>query len=441
MKRNRKKQALQFCYLITLTFLLISCQSPINKNTQTQNDTRFRVIVSSDIGGTDPDDFQSMVHLFLYADVIDLEGIISSAYGPGRKQHILAVIDEYEKDYPNLKTYSDQYPTADSLRQITKQGAEEIAGYSGVGKPTEGSKWLIDCARRNDDRPLYVLIWGGIEDLSQALHDAPDILPRLRVYWIGGPNKKWSPDAYQYMVDNHPNLWIIESNSTYRGWFTGGNQSEALNNNGFPAQSIAGRGAIANFFMTQLGGTIKMGDTPSLAWLLNGNQEDPTQPGWGGQYIRAWERPHYQLTQMPEEKDRMQEFGIMELSLPIKQQTQEQPQAFLKVDNQALTGYFLGDDSVRFRFSPKSAKVFQFSIDSNIEELNGMTGSITAFIPSAKLANQPAADLPNWWTDNPNPEFAEGDHIGAKTVSRWREEFLADFAKRMNRCKTPKPSE
>ena len=29
---------------------------------------RPRVVVSTDIGGTDPDDFQSMVHLLLYAD-------------------------------------------------------------------------------------------------------------------------------------------------------------------------------------------------------------------------------------------------------------------------------------------------------------------------------------------------------------------------------------
>ncbi len=39
---------------------------------------RHRVIVSTDIGGTDPDDFQSMVHYLVYADVFDTEGIISS---------------------------------------------------------------------------------------------------------------------------------------------------------------------------------------------------------------------------------------------------------------------------------------------------------------------------------------------------------------------------
>ncbi len=174
---------------------------------------RCRVVVSTDIGGTDPDDFQSLVHLLVYADALDLEGLISSPYGPGRIQHILQVIDCYEQDYPNLRTYSPCYPTPDRLRSITKQGETERAPWEGIRQPTEGSQWLIDCARRDDPRPLHVLVWGGIEDLAQGLHDAPDILPKLRVYWIGGPNKKWSPDAYQYVVENHPDLWIIESNS------------------------------------------------------------------------------------------------------------------------------------------------------------------------------------------------------------------------------------
>ena len=169
-------------------------------------ESRPRVIVSTDIGGTDPDDFQSLVHLLVYADRFDIEGLISSPYGPGRKEHILQVIGLYERDYDHLRTYSDEYPTPDTLRAITKQGAIESAGYEGFGAPTEGSDWIVRCARRDDPRPLWILVWGGIDDLAQALHDAPDILPKLRVYFIGGPNKKWSVDAYQYIVTHHPQL-------------------------------------------------------------------------------------------------------------------------------------------------------------------------------------------------------------------------------------------
>ena len=171
---------------------------------------RHRVLVSSDIGGTDPDDFQSLVHLLVYADRFDLEGLVSSPYGPGRKEHILQVIGHYERDYANLKTYSPRYPAPAALRAVTKQGALDSAGYAGVATATEGSAWIVSCARRADARPLHVLVWGGIEDLAQALHDAPDILPKLRVYFIGGPNKMWSVDAYDYIERQHPLSQFVE---------------------------------------------------------------------------------------------------------------------------------------------------------------------------------------------------------------------------------------
>lgn len=420
--------------LFLLAVAIVSCQPKRDGKTEIKP---YRVLISTDIGGTDPDDFQSMVHLFLYADTLEIEGLISSPFGPGRKEHILQVIDQYEKDYPNLKTYSEKYPAPDSLRAITKQGAIDVAGYAGFDKPTEGSDWIVTCARRDDPRPLYVLVWGGIEDLAQALHDAPDILPKLRVYYIGGPNKKWTPDAYQYIADHFPDLWIIESNATYRGWFTGGNQEGEWSNDGFPAKYIKDKGAMASFFMTQLGGSIKMGDTPSLAWLLKGDRENPENPGWGGQYIRVWDRPYYYFPRMTNENDSIQQFAILELALPINSKLSENPEAQLHVENQSLIGYFANDGTVRFRFSPKSPKTFSFVVKSNVPEIDGKTGGVTAYIPPFSLAKQPSEKYPNWWTDDPNPEFADGEHIGAKTVSQWREEFLKDFAERMKRCATP----
>jgi hypothetical protein len=397
---------------------------------------RYRVLVSTDIGGTDPDDFQSVVHLLVYADVLDIEGIISSPFGPGRKEHILQVIDCYATDYATLKTYSDRYPTPDALRAITKQGETERAPYPGVRRSTEGSRWIVACARRDDPRPLHVLVWGLIEDLAQALHDAPDILPKLRVYWIGGPNKKWSPDAYEYIVENHANLWIIESNATYRGWFTGGNQSGQWGNKAFVSQHIAGKGALGDFFVSKKA-DIKMGDTPSVGWLLKGTPDDPSQPGWGGRFVRAWERPYSRFERMTTKEDRMEVFGVLELVLRMGNDIPEQPEAMLAVENQRLPGYAPGDGTMRFRFCPKIAGGFGFKIQSNVPALGGKTGGITATQPSPDLAKHPSATFPNWWTDNPSPKVAEGSHIGAKTVSRWREDFLRDFADRMLRCQSP----
>jgi hypothetical protein len=397
---------------------------------------RYRVLVSTDIGGTDPDDFQSMVHFLVYADCFDIEGLVSSPYGPGRKEHILEVIDCYEKDYVNLKTYSDQYPTPDELRSLTKQGETERASYAGVRRSTEGSRWIVECARRDSSRPLYVLVWGGIEDLVQVLYDAPDILPRLRVYWIGGPNKKWGTNAFQYMVTHHPKLWIIESNATYRGWFVGGNQSGQWGNKEFVTQHIDGKGALGDFFVSKKD-DIKMGDTPSVGWLLKGTPEDPSQPGWGGSFVRAWKRPYSRFKRMTTKEDHIEVFGILELVLPIGDDVLKQSKAVLVVENQELLGYAHSDGTMRFRFCPKAAKAYNFTIHSSVPALDGKTGGITAFIPPPHVARRPSPRLTNWWTDDPSLEVAEGTHSGAKTVNRWREDYLRDFATRMERCKSP----
>lgn len=397
----------------------------------------YRVLVSTDIGGTDPDDFQSMVHFLVYADLFDIEGLISSPYGPGRKEDILKVIDCYAKDYANLKTYSDTYPAPDALRAITRQGETLMAPYAGVRRATEGSEWIVRCARRDDPRPLCLLIWGGIEDLAQALHDAPDILTKLRVYWIGGPNKKWSPDAYQYIVDHHSDLWIIEANATYRGWFVGGNQSGQWSNSGFVAKYVAGMGALGDFFNTKLGGTIKMGDTPSVGWLLFGHPGNPSQPGWGGRFVRAWERPHAVFHRLTNETDKIEQFCIFELVLPVGDKVPAKPEASMRIENQSLIGDFGLKGSVRFRFSPKAAKTYSYTIRSNVPTLDGQTGELTSFIPPPEVALRPSPRLSNWWTDDPSLEVAEGPHIGAKTVNRWREDFLCDFAERVRRCESP----
>ena len=277
---------------------------------------RPRVLVSTDIGGTDPDDDQSMVHLLVTADWLELEGLISSPYGPGRKQDILEVIDCYERDFANLRTYSPLYPPPEALRAITRQGALESPGPAGFGRATDGSDWIIRCARRDDPRPLHVLVWGGLEDLAQALHDAPDILPKLRVYFIGGPNKMWGVDAYNYIEEKHPALWIIEANATYRGWFTGGNQQGGWSNQGFTTRHIAGHGALGDYFATQLKGTIKMGDSPSVGWLLHGTPDDPTQPGWGGQFVRLQEGRKTVFKRLTSEADQAGAFGVVEFALP-----------------------------------------------------------------------------------------------------------------------------
>lgn len=113
------------------------------------DEPRPRVIVSTDAGGTDYDDLQSLVHLFLHADVIDIEGLVSSPYGPGRARHIRDVIDVYARDVAALRRHAAAYPDPEALRRVTVQGAIESAGAAGFGAATAGSRWIVECGRRH----------------------------------------------------------------------------------------------------------------------------------------------------------------------------------------------------------------------------------------------------------------------------------------------------
>ncbi|MEU6230652.1 DUF1593 domain-containing protein [Streptomyces sp. NPDC047042] len=396
------------------------------------------MLISSDIGGTDFDDFQSMVHLLLYAERLDIEGLVSSPFGPGTKADILRVIDAYEHDHRNLKTYSPHYPSPGLLRAISKQGAIDTAPSTGFSKPTEGSRWIVKCARRNDKRPLNVLVWGGIDDLAQALHDAPDILPKLRVHYIGGPNKLWGVDAYNYIETHHPNLRIIESNATYRGFFTGGEQSGEWGNTTFVEQHVTGHGALGDFFAAQ-SPQVKMGDTPSVLWYLNGLQ-DPAKPSWGGQYVRLWDKRKTIFNRLTTAQDTSEVYGVVEFALPVPEGYSTSNTARMVIDNRTGGPFPTAVNEghvLRFRFSPRDTKVWPYVIQSDHPALDGLSGAVTAAPPSAERAGTSSNQHPYWWTDDQDPAFTEGVWVGAKHVSQWRQQYLSEFATRLDRCKAP----
>ncbi len=253
---------------------------------------RPRVVVSSDIGGSDPDDFQSMVHLLLYADVLDLEGLISSPPGAGRAEHILEVLGAYQQDYAGLLQRSAKYPAPDALRPLVKQGAVDAAPAQGWSDPTPGSRWIIERAHASDKRPLWVLVWGSITDVAQAVHDDPTIKPRMRVYSIGSWNTRMDRASRDYLFQNHADLWWIEADTTFRGMYMGGRQDGDWGNRQFVERHVRGHGALGDLFH-QKKPDIKMGDTPSLLYLLRGDTNDPIAPHWGGTFRKTDHGPYY----------------------------------------------------------------------------------------------------------------------------------------------------
>jgi hypothetical protein len=276
---------MQLLLLGTMT-LLIACN-----NTEPTVD-RPNIIVSTDIGGSDPDDYQSLVHLFLYADRFNLLGLISSPPDAGRKENIEETIAAYAADFEKLKEHSALFPTPEYLLSITKQGAIDSLQTEVPTALSEGASWIIDKAKENAGQPLYILVWGSITDVAQAVHHDPSIKSNLRVYSIGSWNTVQDPKSRDYLFHNHPDLWWIENNTTFRGMYMGGDTTNSMGNLTFVENNIKDHGALGELFWEKKK-DIKMGDTPSVLYFLNGNINDPESESWGGSFIKTDHGPNY----------------------------------------------------------------------------------------------------------------------------------------------------
>jgi len=395
--------------------------------------SKARVLISSDIGGTDPDDFQSMIHLLMYADQFEIEGLVSSPYGEGTTMNFQDMIDLYEFDYNQLLTHAPELPTPMSLRSITNQGGKDAAPFKGYTSPTEGSEWIITCAKKESDQPLWILVWGGIEDLAQALHDAPEIKEKIRVYWIGGPNKKWSINAYSYIAEHHPDLWMIEANSTYRGWFMDEDSPEDLKGDAFYDNYIQGRGALGKDFKKYYDGNIKMGDTPSLVYLMNGDPNDPTGESWGGSFEKISRSSRNIFIGGSTEEDTVAAYATIEWRFegPDLASSEDSVMFEIEIQNQIWPGYYLGNGIYGVKYSSKKPENGYYKTSSSIAELNGLEGAYISTIPWPGKATPEDYQLgSNWYSDRVDAALFIEDQQGAKTVSKYRKEFLMDWAER-----------
>jgi hypothetical protein len=133
---------------------------------------------------------------------------------------------------------------------------------------------------------LWVLVWGCITDVAQAVHDDPSIKSRIRVYSIGSWNTRMDRAARDYLFNDHPDLWWIEADSTFRGMYIGGIQEGDWGNQQFVERHVRGHGSMGDLFFHKKP-DIKMGDTPSLLYLLCGDPDDPTALHWGGSFSRS----------------------------------------------------------------------------------------------------------------------------------------------------------
>jgi hypothetical protein len=259
-----------------------------------------RLIVLTDIEN-EPDDTESMVRLLLYSDVIDIRGLIAttSVHLKTRvaPESIQAIIRAYSRVYGNLVKHDKDYPSPEDIQSLVKKGRPEY-GMNGVGsgKDSEGSEWINRALESNDDRPLWVTIWGGPNTLAQALYklratrtdaEVERLVSKLRVYTISDQD-----DSGPWVRKNFPKLFYIVSPGGYgAGTWTGintvvpGIDNSTISNQWLAEHIQQGHGPLGAAYPDVAYGM--EGDTPSWLGLIPNGLGDPEHPewgGWGGRY-------------------------------------------------------------------------------------------------------------------------------------------------------------
>lgn len=245
--------------------------------------TKNRIIVTTDIGGTDPDDEESMVHLLMCANDLDIEGIICQmafCQSPIGIEPLRKILKAYEQAYPDLIVHDPSYPTYEYLYSISTTGQTNV-GMSGVGEgmDTPGSELIIKAVDCDDPRPIWLTAWGGMNTIAQAIWKVQDtrsetelqqFLSKIRIYDILG-----QCDAGAWIAHNFPEVLYIRARDVY-GWGPDDN---------WTAANIQAFSPMGDVYPSRKWAT--EGDSPSFMYLIDNGlnmPEDVTAGGWGGRF-------------------------------------------------------------------------------------------------------------------------------------------------------------
>lgn len=350
-----KKRMLVFFVLLISVLLVGACSNTSKEDTSNNEDetteeveetevteevSKARTVITTD---GEVDDMNSLIRYLVYANEMDLEGIVltSSMYHYAGDEEagikpfrwtgsdwLTEMIDAYDEAYPNLTEHADGYPEPDYLREVTKIGNISDAGE--MEKVTEGSEFLKELFLDEDDSDLYVQTWGGTNTTARALKSIQEeyegtdewesikqkVSDKLILYIILDQDDSYSSYIAENwsdmrVINDQSNFWHFayawkyhsdEVNDKLQGdW----NYENIKNNHGelLDLYALMGDGNIIEGELDEeQRGTdeylennpeynrydfISEGDSPSFFYLIkNGlrSLEDPSYGGWGGRF-------------------------------------------------------------------------------------------------------------------------------------------------------------
>ena len=278
------------------------------------------------------DDVQSLVRLLLYSNDIEIEGIIASTscfYKRGGKKRdldiILDIINTYGQVKPNLDKHAKGYPDAEYLSKVACVGIQKFGKKPGKGFANEiynnnpGVNRIIEAVDKEDDRPVWIGLWGGANTLAQAVWkvwktrtetDFKKFLSKIRIYGISDQDsssgwlREMFGDQLFYIVS--PSLGTMRGTKNYalatwpgisgdKGRYGSSDGRTPGGFKGARADLVSKEWIKENIISHGLYGAqyplpvfIMEGDSPSYLGLIPNGLNKPENPGyggWGGRYL------------------------------------------------------------------------------------------------------------------------------------------------------------
>ncbi len=263
-----------------------------------------RIIVLTDIEN-EPDDAMSLVRFLTYSNQWDVEGLVATTSVHQKNKiaiwRIQEILEAYGKVRGNLEAHEQGYPTVEYLLSVVKEGRTDYGMAAvGEGMDSEGSEWIINSVDKDDNRPLWVLVWGGPNCLAQALwkvqdtrsaEDVNNFVSKIRVYTISDQDDSgpWirksfpelfyiaSPGFHEYDGYHHA-TWSGISGDFFHARCDGPDYS--LVENPWLDKHIRSKGPLGEQYPYMK--YLMEGDSPSFMFLINNGLNNPEHPNWGG---------------------------------------------------------------------------------------------------------------------------------------------------------------
>jgi len=288
------------CILVIITLFFSACQK--------QEPAKPRVFIFTDINidAGDPDDRQSLVHLLWYADELQIEGIVPDRWYARGFEACTLVVEAYSRDYQMLNLGKMGYPAPHWV-------------YDLIAVDMDDAMEKFRHAAAVETSPLYVLVWGNMANLGEALRRFPELSANIRLITIGThlmmeEHIPYIPENWEKMElpcqqynwngwgrneifndQRFNDMWWLEINWTYEGMFTGEEPTEMFH-------KLSHYGALGQHMIEVTKNEpwaryFRVGDTPTVLYLIDPDNDldDPTRGSWAGRFLKPFpeERPNY----------------------------------------------------------------------------------------------------------------------------------------------------